>query len=829
MSSGSNSQNHGHSNPNKIHINPKFAQKQNLNPTNSATTSNHFGIYHSAHSEHKIVRVNPKFQNSAKTPVPVIPDQQQQTKMHINPNFTNRPLPSIPPPKPARHSLVKSNSFSQPSKPKDPIYAKLNDPALKIDSIKKDSFEATIKKSVENNKVLVNPNFSGVVRRVPAAGRPPSKPMRHSLMVTSDVAKHLDLQSLKKVKSSVVLTPKTSLNKENQPSTATKTKLNLFTPLRKSAFKKIGSRKLVRRKSSSPGTPKASFKKIGNKKLIRVVNAGEEKKSSPNSSTYDVKTKTKLIKNVKNTPSNVAKYKFSFITPLSMKKSRSRLSNSGSIKKTSGKKSLSSFKSRFKLDRRQKAGKTEPKVLFQGSSSKVKKLSGASYRVSATKLNKVSSKGHQSAKVQSLSNNKVITVQGVKFTVADNGRKLRRVPSSSGACAINMATVSSSTNTSPGLTYSASVSGSCPTNASTSPQTDTASTSRHLSHVSGMDSGISCRSSPVTMSQPNKKMYLGGEELEEVEPGVFTRSRHSLTRQSITQAKNRSINTIMKNATRSKQYCMFYNKFGKCTKKEAGTCPFIHDPDKIAVCRRFLQGSCHKDKCLLSHKAAPEKMPVCKFFLEGVCSKQDCPYLHVKVSEKAAICQAFLSGYCPNGSDCKLRHVMACPEFDRLGTCSKAPGKCPFPHVKKTEKKVAPAKPKRKSLGQTPADHKKSRVQTSARYFDKKENDHKTDGAEVENIAATSTQSSEIEAKRKRLLRKVELAKQGWTGVSVSVVQEDDLDDSGPYEKIEGDDDENNEDNQGLTRAPIGQLGDFISLAGYSSEDEELHTDHRLI
>merc|ERR1719342_864893 len=161
-------------------------------------------------------------------------------------------------------------------------------------------------------------------------------------------------------------------------------------------------------------------------------------------------------------------------------------------------------------------------------------------------LNKVSSKGHQSAKVQSLSNNKVITVQGVKFTVADNGRKLRRVPSSSGTCAINVATVSSSTNTSPGLTYSASVSGSCPTNASTSPQTDTASTSRHLSHVSGMDSGISCRSSPVTMSQPNKKMYLGGEELEEVEPGVFTRSRHSLTRQSITQAKNRSINTIMR-------------------------------------------------------------------------------------------------------------------------------------------------------------------------------------------------------------------------------------------------------------------------------------------
>ena len=33
-------------------------------------------------------------------------------------------------------------------------------------------------------------------------------------------------------------------------------------------------------------------------------------------------------------------------------------------------------------------------------------------------------------------------------------------------------------------------------------------------------------------------------------------------RQSITDAKNRSINIILKNQNRSKQYCMFYNKFG---------------------------------------------------------------------------------------------------------------------------------------------------------------------------------------------------------------------------------------------------------------------------
>ena len=180
----------------------------------------------------------------------------------------------------------------------------------------------------------------------------------------------------------------------------------------------------------------------------------------------------------------------------------------------------------------------------------------------------------------------------------------------------------------------------------------------------------------------------------------------------------------------------------------------------------------------------------------------------------------------------------------RLGVCSKPAGKCPFPHVTKDkEKKVPPVKPKRKSLGQTPADHKKSRVAT-ARYFDKEAVTKEVTPEEAETTeessltSATSETNSEMEAKRKRLLRKIELAKQGWTGISVSVVDDDleedtvihhdhgKLDDSGPYEKIPDDDEEEDFVPQ---RPPIGQLGDFISLAGYSSEDEDLHTDHRLI
>ena len=136
------------------------------------------------------------------------------------------------------------------------------------------------------------------------------------------------------------------------------------------------------------------------------------------------------------------------------------------------------------------------------------------------------------------------------------------------------------------------------------------------------------RIAEVVPEQPKvpKKLFLEGEEYIEDEPGILIRSRNSMTRASITSAKQRSINTILKSQTRSKQYCMFFNKFGKCKKKEDGVCPYIHDPEKVAVCRKFLQGNCFKDNCLLAHKVAPEKMPVCKFFLEGVCVKDPCPY-----------------------------------------------------------------------------------------------------------------------------------------------------------------------------------------------------------
>ncbi|XP_026919520.2 zinc finger CCCH domain-containing protein 3 isoform X1 [Acinonyx jubatus] len=117
------------------------------------------------------------------------------------------------------------------------------------------------------------------------------------------------------------------------------------------------------------------------------------------------------------------------------------------------------------------------------------------------------------------------------------------------------------------------------------------------------------------------------------------------------------------------EYCMYYNRFGRCNHGEH--CPYIHDPDKVAVCTRFLRGTCKKTDgtCPFSHHVSKEKMPVCSYFLKGICSNSNCPYSHVYVSRKAEVCTDFLKGYCPLGAKCKKKHTLLCPDFSRRGVC----------------------------------------------------------------------------------------------------------------------------------------------------------------
>ncbi|XP_046842111.1 uncharacterized protein LOC124436211 [Xenia sp. Carnegie-2017] len=159
-----------------------------------------------------------------------------------------------------------------------------------------------------------------------------------------------------------------------------------------------------------------------------------------------------------------------------------------------------------------------------------------------------------------------------------------------------------------------------------------------------------------------------------------TRTANKILRRTL-----QNIQAGMGKVKRGKEYCMFYNKYGKCTKHSQGICPYIHDPSKIAVCTRFLQGKCQKTdgSCLFSHKIDKDKMPICQYFIKGKCNRDDCPYLHVNVGSQALVCEDFLKGFCRLGLKCKKKHVLHCEEFAATGECQNRRN-CPLLHRRKT-------------------------------------------------------------------------------------------------------------------------------------------------
>ncbi|KAH0954605.1 hypothetical protein HN011_002860 [Eciton burchellii] len=145
------------------------------------------------------------------------------------------------------------------------------------------------------------------------------------------------------------------------------------------------------------------------------------------------------------------------------------------------------------------------------------------------------------------------------------------------------------------------------------------------------------------------------------------------------KAKQRSIRILQNKMHKNNQPCLIFQRFGSCPNHENGICLKRHDKKQVSVCKKFLQGKCLLNKCLLSHDIGPEKMPTCKYFLDGCCTRDDCPYLHVKMSAKTSICIDFLQGYCAKGDKCQRRHEYFCPEFDKSENCSKGKS-CPYPH-----------------------------------------------------------------------------------------------------------------------------------------------------
>ena len=79
--------------------------------------------------------------------------------------------------------------------------------------------------------------------------------------------------------------------------------------------------------------------------------------------------------------------------------------------------------------------------------------------------------------------------------------------------------------------------------------------------------------------------------------------------------------------------------------KEDSRCPYNHDPEKVAICKQFLKGTCSSLDCRLTHKVISEQLPDCLNFLLGFCTLEGCPYRHVNVSPNTPICDGFLKEF----------------------------------------------------------------------------------------------------------------------------------------------------------------------------------------
>ncbi|CAN7021772.1 unnamed protein product [Brassica rapa subsp. trilocularis] len=198
-----------------------------------------------------------------------------------------------------------------------------------------------------------------------------------------------------------------------------------------------------------------------------------------------------------------------------------------------------------------------------------------------------------------------------------------------------------------------------------------------------------------------KRLVIGHEEYVRVGNGnQLVRDPKKRTRALANEKVRWSLHNVrLRLAKKKKKYCQFFTRFGKCNKDD-GKCPYVHDPSKIAVCTKFLNGLCANDNCKLTHKVViPERMPDCSYFLQGLCNNEACPYRHVHVNPSAAICDGFLKGYCSDGNECRKKHSYTCPDFEATGSCPQG-SKCKLHHPKsqgKGRKRKRPSEPLEKN------------------------------------------------------------------------------------------------------------------------------------
>lgn len=142
----------------------------------------------------------------------------------------------------------------------------------------------------------------------------------------------------------------------------------------------------------------------------------------------------------------------------------------------------------------------------------------------------------------------------------------------------------------------------------------------------------------------------------------------------------------------SNSLCPALTSTGVCTRHG---CRYIHDPNKQALCKRWLyKDDCPMgDRCSLSHHATPNNSPTCLHFQAGRCTNETCRFAHIRVGDAAQNCEAFGQlGFCEKGDTCGELHAHECPTFANTGTCSYG-NKCRLGHVHRASRMRKASRP----------------------------------------------------------------------------------------------------------------------------------------
>ncbi|KAJ1393794.1 Zinc finger, CCCH-type [Sesbania bispinosa] len=127
-------------------------------------------------------------------------------------------------------------------------------------------------------------------------------------------------------------------------------------------------------------------------------------------------------------------------------------------------------------------------------------------------------------------------------------------------------------------------------------------TLQRISDGESLSSSSPCSSLASKRTYIPRRLVIGNDEYVRIGNGnQLIRDPKKRTRKLANEKVRWSLHTARQRLARKQKYCQFFTRFGKCN-KGGGKCPYIHDPSKIAVCTKFLNGLCSTPKCKLTHK-----------------------------------------------------------------------------------------------------------------------------------------------------------------------------------------------------------------------------------